>query len=134
MGRSYSEDLRLKVLQAIDGGLKKRAAHHLFGISRSTIDDWLRQREEVGHVRPLARVRRGQEPSLGDVPEFESFARRHSGATLAQMSAAWEQETGRKLSRNTFSLALQRIGWTHKKRAVSTKSATNQNAPAIKNS
>lgn len=117
MGKSYSHDLRLKVLQAIDGGMKKRKAHQTFGISRSTIDDWLRQREQVGHVRALPGARRGKEPALGDLQEFEVFARRHKDATLEQMSQAWKDETGDKLSRNTFSLALKKLGWTRKKKS-----------------
>ncbi len=35
-------DLRERVLQAIDDGLSKSAAHRLFRISRSTIDHWFR--------------------------------------------------------------------------------------------
>jgi transposase len=130
MGKSYSEDLRLKVMTALEGGMSKMVAHKTFGISRSTIDDWLRQREEVGHVRPLAPVRCGPLGAIADLPGFAAFARRHNSATLEQMSHAWEQETGRKLSRNTFSLALKKIGWTRKKRVVSTASATKTNAPA----
>jgi len=131
MGKAYSEDLRLKVLAALDGGLTKTVAHRLFGISRSTIDDWLLQREVVGHVRPQSRVREGRVRALGDPVVFEAFARRHPSATLEQMSVSWEQETGRKLARNTFSLALRKLGWTRKKRACSTKSATKKSVWGI---
>jgi len=59
---------------------------------------------------------------------FEAFATRHCGSTLGQMAEAWQQETGQSLSRNTFSLALRGLGWTRKKRASSTPSATRQSA------
>lgn len=36
MGKAYSEDLRLKALAALDGGMKKMAVHRAFGVSRST--------------------------------------------------------------------------------------------------
>ena len=134
MGKSYSEDLRVKVVAAIDGGMSKMAAHKTFGISRSTIDDWLRQREDVGHVRPLPPVRCGPVGALADLPALEEFASRHKGATLEQMSQAWHKETGRKLSRNTFSLALGKIEWTHKKRAGSTVSARNTRGSSSGNS
>ncbi len=132
MGKTYSEDLRLKVLAALDGGLKKIVAHRLFGISRSTIDDWLLQREAVGHVRSQPRVPRKAKGALGDWGVFEAFALRHQEATLEQMSVWWEEETGRKLSRNTFSLALRKLGWTRKKRAVSTGSETRKNVCCTK--
>ena len=38
MGKSYSVDLRLRVLGAVDSGMSKMAAHKLFQVSRSTID------------------------------------------------------------------------------------------------
>ena len=38
MGKSYSVDLRLRVVGAIDNGMSKMAAHQLFQVSRSTID------------------------------------------------------------------------------------------------
>lgn len=131
MGKAYSEDLRLKVLAALDGGLKKSVAHRLFGISRSTIDDWLLQREAVGHVRPYPRVSGSGRSALGDGEVFEAFALGHQGATLEQMSVSWEQQTGRKLARNTFSLALRKLGWTRKKRVVSTESATKKSVCGI---
>jgi len=50
MGKPYSEDLRLRVLSALDGGMSKMKAHQSFSVSRSTIDDWLKLRERTGSV------------------------------------------------------------------------------------
>ena len=123
MGRAYSQDLRLRVLEAVDGGLSKMKAHQTYRVSRSTIDDWLRLRAEQGHVQVKAPQHTKAGGALGDTELFSAFAARHSGATLQQMAQAWQRETGQELSINTFSLALKRLGWTRKKRAFSTKSA-----------
>lgn len=131
MGKSYSHDLRLRVVEAIDAGMCKMAAHRTFGVSRSTIDDWLAQREQHGHLRPLTPGRVGPAPAISDLDAFREFAARHSGCTLSQMSAAWQEQTGRRLSRNTFSLALQKIGWTRKKRVCSTPNDASPSAPAL---
>ena len=128
MGRAYSQDLRLRVLGAIDGGMSKMQAHRTFRVSRSTIDDWLRLRAEQGHVRDKAAVRSKTGGALGDLEVFGPFAARHSGATLKQMAEVWQDETGQELSINTFSLALQSLGWTRKKRVFSTASATPSDA------
>jgi len=114
MGKSYSQDLRLRVLGALDEGMSKMAAHHVFRISRSTIDEWLARRRETGAV--AVKKPKGATPAIADLSAFENSASRHSGCTLDQMSQAWENETGCKLSRNTFSLALRKRGWTRKKR------------------
>lgn len=122
----YSEDLRLRVLEAIDGGMSKMSAHKTFRVSRSSIDDWFKLREETGSVKAKTNYRRGRAPGIGDLQVFEEFARRHSGCTLEQMSAAWEAETGVGLTLMPFSIALRRIGikgWTRKKRVGATASA-----------
>lgn len=129
MGKIYSEDLRAGVVRALDGGMSKMHAHRTFGVSRSTIDDWLALRAATGGVRPVARRRCGPARALGAT--FESFVRRHQGATLKQMAMAWERETGQKLSINTFSLALKRLGWTRKKRVFSTPSGMRPNGASF---
>ena len=122
MPKSYSEDFRLRVLERLDGGMSKMAAHRAFGISRSTLDDWLRLHEEQGHVRDKPRSDDGR-GALSDVKVFGEFAALHRGATLEQMARAWQQERGQLLSRNSFSLALKALGWTRKKRASCIESA-----------
>ena len=140
MGKAYSEDFRLRVLERIDAGMSKVdagmskvQAHCTFGISRSTLDDWLRLRDEQGHVRdkPRARTRWG---ALSDLEVFGEFAARHQGATLGQMANAWQQEKGTHLSRNTFSLALKALGWTRKKRVFSIRSDAQKNVRPLKSS
>ena len=124
MGKSYSTDLRERVLQAIEEGMSKAQAHRTFHLSRSTIDRWFALRERTGclapppHCRPDTRQLRGS--------EFEGFARRHRRATLGEMARAWQQEKGVSLSIMSFSRALGEIGWTHKKRVGVTRSATRQ--------
>lgn len=122
MGKTYSEDLRLKALCALDGGMKKMAVHRAFGISRSTLDDWLMLRASQGHVAPLPRQRRARQ-GFFEALVFEAFAVRHQDATLRGMQEAWEGEFGQHLSEKTFSNWLRRLGWTRKKRALSTSSA-----------
>ena len=122
----YSEDLRLRVLGAIDGGMSKMTAHKTFRVSRSTIDDWIKLREQTGTVQANTTYRRGKAPTINDLPAFEAFARRHSGCTLAQMAKAWERETGVKLTSMPFSHALRRIGWTRKKRVGATRNGGSQ--------
>ena len=109
MGKAYSEDFRLRVLERIAAGMSKMQAHRSFDISRSTLDDWLRLRQEQGHVRDPAPTRTRQ-GALKDLEVFGEFAARHQGATLGPMAKTWQQEKGQALSINTFSRALQALG------------------------
>ncbi len=118
----YSEDLRERVLRHVDNGKSKMSAHQTFGVSRSTIDRWIKLRQRTGRLKANTTYRRGPAPTINDLELFAAFAGRHDGCTLAQMALAWEQETGQKLTLMPFSLALRRIGWTRKKRVFSTAS------------
>ena len=121
MAKGHSIDLRERVVGTLDEGLSKRAAHHLFHISRSTIDHWLELRQQTGTLapRPMRRTRSCQ--LEGAV--FQEFVRRHAHCTLGEMAVAWHQEQGAVLSAMSFSRALRRLGWTRKKRVGATKSA-----------
>jgi len=127
MAKGHSIDLRERVVRTLDEGLSKRAAHHLFHISRSTIDHWLALRQQTGTLapRPMRRTRRCQ--LEGAV--FQEFVRRHAHCTLGEMAVAWHQEQGVLLSAMSFSRALGRLGWTRKKRVGVTKSAMKWHAP-----
>ncbi len=123
------------VLRALDLGMGKMEAHRVYGVSRTTLDDWLLLREQTGSVAPLPRRAPLKERVLsGEV--FAEFARRHAGQKLGQMAQAWEQEQGQRLSEMSFSRALRRAGnvapqgWTRKKRVGATKSAVKTNAPS----
>ena len=59
-GQSYSEDLRARVLAAVDGGLAARAAARLFRVSVSYIYKALIRRRRTGEVS--ASPRRGHRP------------------------------------------------------------------------
>lgn len=130
MGVTYSQDLRHRVVEAIDGGMSKMKAHQTFRVSRSTIDDWLKLRSETGQLKDKPNRRFGRAPAISDLVVFDAFAKRYSHATLGQMALAWENETGQKLSINTFSLTLRRLEVTRKKNATSTENDVNPSEPS----
>jgi transposase len=52
--KAYSQDLRERVLRAVDQGYPRTEIVQLFGISLSTLKRYLKQRREEGHVQPKA--------------------------------------------------------------------------------
>lgn len=51
MAKPLSEDLRVRVIQAVDGGLSRRAAAERFGISPSSAVRFVREWRESGATR-----------------------------------------------------------------------------------
>lgn len=123
MGAAYGEELRLRVVRAIDGGMNKWQTHQTFQVARTTIDKWLKLREETGEVKALAGARRGRKAILADCPEVHAFFERHKEKRLQQMTQAWQQEHGEQFTINAFHKALKRLGYSRKKSPAATGSA-----------
>ena len=51
MTRSISEDLRFRVIAAVDGGLSRRAAAERFGVAAASAVRWVREWRETGSTR-----------------------------------------------------------------------------------
>jgi transposase len=122
MGAPYSQDLRKRVLGAWDKGISKTKVHQQFKVSRSTVDDWLKLRAESGKTEATTDYRRGPAPALADSPELRDFIEQHQNSTLGQLAEGWFAARGQRLSTVTFSKTLKRLGYTRKKRAISTES------------
>ena len=55
-GRAVSEDLRSRAVAAVlEGGMSAAASARHYGLTESTVRNWVRRFRERGHVRPDAR-------------------------------------------------------------------------------
>jgi transposase len=52
--KAYSQDLRQRVVRAVDEGRTRAEIVQLFGVSLATIKRYLKQRRETGHLTPKA--------------------------------------------------------------------------------
>ena len=112
MAKPYSYDLRQKVIQAIQlDGLKKSEASQLFGISRNTIDLWLKRQAKTGDFQAKPHQPPGNNHRITDWEKFRRFAKAHGDKTQQQMAQLWQGD----ISARTISRALKKIGFTRKK-------------------
>jgi len=122
---AYSEDLRTRILAAVDAGMSKYEAARVFAVSRATIKRYARQRRETGDLAPQARG--GPRPmAIGPAQHAALRAQLAADpdATLAQHAATWEREQGTRVSLWTMRRAITRLGWTRKKRPSLPPNAT----------
>lgn len=119
MPAPYSDDLRQKVLDALDSGNRKSHVSRLFNISRNTIDLWLKRKEATGSISATRDYRRGPQGKIADLEQFRAFATEHGHLTQKGMAAQWQQPVSDYVIRK----ALRRIGFTRKKRVMAIKSA-----------
>ena len=116
-GQSYSEDLRARVLGAVDGGMAARAAARLFRVSVSYIYKALIRRRRTGEVS--ASSRRGHRPRKLTAAQEAALAAHiaaHPDLTLAALQIWLLEEHAVRLSNGAMWSAVARLGLSFKKR------------------
>ena len=115
-GQSYSQDLRDRVIGAIDGGMAVRPAAATFGVSIAYIYKALIRRRLTGDSGPNPnRGRRARKLSPDQEAALAAHIRSRPGLTLAQVQAWLVAEHGVSLSIGATWNAAQRLGLSFKK-------------------
>lgn len=110
MTAAYSIDLRKKAVSAVDRGEKKSHVCRTLNISRNTLDQWLKRREEEGSLAP-EEYQRGPKPKIDDLEAFKAFAETHGHLTQKEMSKKWVKPVSRVL----IGKAMRKLNFTRKK-------------------
>ena len=116
MARTLSDDLRRRVIEAVEDGMSRRSAAARFGVGVSTAIKWVAQWRRTGAVGP--RPRGGDQRSHrievhGD--EILALVGETPDITLAEIAAHLEQAHGLKVAPSTVWRLLDRHGMTFKK-------------------
>jgi transposase len=115
--KAYSEDLRSRIVAAVDGGMPRSEAARVFGVGRATVKRYLALRRRTGALAPR--------PGRGPIPVkmsalAEALPARLAeapDATLAEHCAWYEATAGVRVADTTVSRVIRRhLGWTRKKR------------------
>ena len=113
--RAYSDDLRQRILRAVDQGHRQAEIAAAFQVSVATIKRYLKQRRETGHVtaKPIPGRPPKQRTALeAELPEQLAA---HRDATLAEHGRLFTASHGQRVSRATMRRATLRLGWTRGK-------------------
>jgi transposase len=114
--QAYSQDLRERVLRAVDQGMSHQEVVQVLGVSLATIGRYLKQRREMGHVRPKAIPGHPRIKGAALQADLSDQLRANPDATREQHCQMWEERTGIRVSPASISRARMTLGWTRKKR------------------
>ena len=118
MGNAISIDLRRAVVNAYQSGLGSyEKIAEVFCIGRATVNRVLRRYRESGDVYPRPHAG-GQKAKIGRgaVQKMATMIRQNPDWTIDEMTLYWKQTHDRNISRSAMVRALQRHGYTRKKR------------------
>ena len=113
---AYSEDLRKKIVEAVERGMPKIEAARTFGVGISSVKRYVASYREGRSLVPKKRP--GSKPKLDEGARklLEANLEEHPEATLPQRREFLQRVyAGFSVSDSTISRMLRRLGWTRKK-------------------
>jgi transposase len=131
MAKAYSQDLRERVLDAVEnGGMSRRGAADRFGVSEASAVKWVERLERTG-LRTAARMGGYKPRKLEPHRDFLEAARAgKADITLQGLCDRLLAERGVKADTSMMSRFFRRIGVTFKKRPSSRASRTGRTSAA----
>src|SRR5690349_11373253 len=114
--KAYSEDLRERVIRAVEAGRRRDEVAARFEVSVPTIERWLRLKRETGGLARRQVPGSVAVKTAGLQAALSGRLDGHADATLADHCSRWHEVSGWVVSTATMSRALTRLGWTRKKR------------------
>ena len=116
MSAPLSQDLRRRVVGAVEGGSSARAAARRFEVSASAAIKLVRRVRETGSAAPARSGGRRRPLLAGHEDLLRELAAAKPGVTLAELQAALAGRGIAAGSLTTIWSALRRLGLRHKKR------------------
>lgn len=113
--RAYSNDLRQRIMRAVDQGHRQAEIAAAFQVSVATIKRYLKQRREIGTL--MAKPIPGRPPKKRGALEAELPGQltAHNDVTVEEHCQLWAGEHGQQVSTSTMRRAIARLGWTWEK-------------------
>jgi transposase len=116
--RAYSQDLRQRILHAVDQGQPRAEIIKTFEVSRAMIKRHLKRRRETGEVKVKTIPGRPSKKGAALQAGLRSQLEANPDATLAEHCQLWETTQGVQVSSATMSRAIHRLDWTRKKKTL----------------
>ncbi len=113
--KSYSEDLREKIVVAVERGMSKSEAARIFSVSLSSVKRYVRMASSGESLAPKERP--GRTPKVDETTKrlLNKDMKERPAATIMERIRFLEVIAGKRLSYSTVWRLLKRLGWSRKK-------------------
>jgi transposase len=112
--RAYSEDLRKKIVTAIERGMSKAQAARTFDVSLSSVKRYSRIAREGGSLEPRKSPGRPTKTDQNAQLLLEKDVEERPAATISQRRRFLEHITSTTLSDSTVRRLMKRMGFSQK--------------------
>jgi transposase len=112
--RAYSEDLRKKIVAAIERGMPKAQAARLFDVSLSSVKRYSRTARGGGSLEPRKSTGRPRKVNESAQILLKEDVKERPAATIGRRRRFLEHVTGTQLSDSTVRRLMKRLGFSQK--------------------
>jgi len=117
MAKTLSNDLRKRVVEAVEGGLSRRAAAAKFNVGEASAIRWVERYRRTGSWEPLKRGSpKGQSPLENYKDEILALVENKKDITLNEIVDHLFETHGFQTSKRSVDRFFTRHGFTFKKR------------------
>lgn len=113
--RAYSEDLRARIVAAVEEGLDKTEVARRFKVGRKTVYRYV-ERAKQGELAPRKAPGGQRKLSAAQLQALQQQLEAHNDDTLIEHAERFAAEQGIELAFSTVNLYCKRLGITRKKR------------------
>jgi len=113
MPKSYSDDLRFRVMKEVSAKVAITTISKKFTINRNTIYEWKHLQKETGDIKAKIRGRKkGKWGRIKDLNKFKEFVDNNQDKNATELSICWPEQ----ISKSTILNYLKLIGYSYKKK------------------
>lgn len=124
MTRPLSNDIRGRLVSAVDGGMTRRSAAKRFGVAASTAIKWVDQWRRTGDVGPRPQGGDHRSHRLeAHAAEILELIEETPDITLSELAEHLDEAHGLKAAQSTIWRLLDRHGMTFKKNRARQRAA-----------
>ena len=113
--RAYSEDLRQRIVEAVERGGHPAEVAQVFSVSLASVKRFVKQKREQGHLRSKVPPGRSRTLSEADERLLAEQVKAHRDASLQEHADMLNKATSHEISFMTVQRTLSRLGITRKK-------------------
>lgn len=110
MASAYSNDLRIRILNAISEGNKIKIVSKTFNVCIKTIYNWRRLKAETGNYEAKTGYQNGHSHKIKNLEVFKEYVEKNPNQILGEIA-----ESLGGMSSTTVHRAFKKIGFTRKK-------------------
>lgn len=116
MPSPYPIELRTRVLEKIETGMRIVEASMIFNVHRETIANWIKIKEENGHCESKKGYQKGHSHKIKDKDKFKKFINDNKDKSCKELSHLWGE-----ISASTIYSYIKKIGYSNKKNISSSQ-------------